>query len=169
MYRLVGVDPQQEQRWAVYARSMLAFSAVSVVVLYVLQRVQGSLPLNPTGVGAVPPAVAFNTAVSFVTNTNWQSYGGESTMSHLTQMVGLAVQNFVSAAVGLAVAIALVRGLVRRRSATIGNFWVDLTRDVSPGCCCRWRSWPRWCCVSQGVVQNFSGGAEARPWTARRR
>ena len=122
IYRVVGVDPAQEQRWTVYARSVLAFSLVSVVVVYVLQRVQGSLPGNPTGVGAVSPAVAFNTAVSFVTNTNWQSYSGESTMSHLTQMSGLAVQNFVSAAVGMAVAIALVRGLVRRRSVTIGNF-----------------------------------------------
>lgn len=161
VYRLVGVDPQQEQRWAVYARSMLAFSAVSVVVLYVLQRVQGSLPLNPTGVEAVPPAVAFNTAVSFVTNTNWQSYGGESTMSHLTQMVGLAVQNFVSAAVGLAVAVALVRGLVRRGSATIGNFWVDLTRGVTR-VLLPLAFVAALVLVSQGVVQNLSGGAEAR-------
>ncbi|MGH9232778.1 MAG: potassium-transporting ATPase subunit KdpA [Acidimicrobiales bacterium] len=161
VYRLVGVDPQQEQRWAVYARSMLAFSAVSVVVLYVLQRVQGSLPLNPTGVEAVPPAVAFNTAVSFVTNTNWQSYGGESTMSHLTQMVGLAVQNFVSAAVGLAVAVALVRGLVRRGSATIGNFWVDLTRGITR-VLLPLAFVAALVLVSQGVVQNLSGGAEAR-------
>jgi K+-transporting ATPase ATPase A chain len=161
VYRLVGVDPQQEQRWAVYARSMLAFSAVSVVVLYVLQRVQGSLPLNPTGVEAVPPAVAFNTAVSFVTNTNWQSYGGESTMSHLTQMVGLAVQNFVSAAVGLAVAVALVRGLVRRGSATIGNFWVDLTRGVTR-VLLPLAFVAALVLVSQGVVQDLSGGAEAR-------
>jgi K+-transporting ATPase ATPase A chain len=161
VYRLVGVDPRQEQGWAVYARSVLAFSAVSVVVLYVLQRVQGSLPLNPTGVDAVPPAVAFNTAVSFVTNTNWQSYGGESTMSHLTQMAGLAVQNFVSAAVGLAVAVALVRGLVRRRSPTIGNFWVDLTRGVTrvllPLACVA-----ALVLVSQGVVQNLSRGTDAR-------
>ena len=128
IYRLLGVDPSREQRWTVYALSLLAFSAVSVFGLYLLQRVQGALPLNPTDVAGVPPALAFNTAASFVTNTNWQNYGGESTMSHLTQMAGLAVQNFVSAAVGISVAVALVRGLVRRRSATIGNFWVDLTR-----------------------------------------
>ena len=161
MYRLVGVDPTQEQRWTVYARSVVAFSAVSVVVLYVLQRVQGSLPLNPTDVGAVPPAVAFNTAVSFVTNTNWQSYGGESTMSHLTQAAGLAVQNFVSAGVGMAVAIALVRGLVRRRSATIGNFWVDLTRSVTR-VLLPLSFVAALVFASQGVVQNLSGGTEAQ-------
>ena len=127
-----GVDPEREQRWTTYAMSLLAFSVVSVLALYVLQRLQGSLPLNPTGVDGVPPALAFNTAVSFVTNTNWQNYAGESTMSHLTQMAGLAVQNFVSAAVGLAVAVALIRGLVRRRSDTIGNFWVDLVRGHRP-------------------------------------
>jgi K+-transporting ATPase ATPase A chain len=131
LYRLGGVDPRREQPWTVYALSLLAFSAVSVVGLYLLQRVQGSLPLDPTGVGGVPPALAFDTAASFVTNTNWQNYAGESTMSHLTQMAGLTVQNFVSAAVGLAVAIALVRGLVRRHSETIGNFWVDLTRGTT--------------------------------------
>jgi K+-transporting ATPase ATPase A chain len=159
--RIVRADPAQEQTWTVYARSVLAFSAVSVVVLYVLQRLQGSLPGNPTGVGAVPPAIAFNTAVSFVTNTNWQSYGGESTMSHLTQMAGLAVQNFVSAAVGLAVAVALVRGLVRRRSATIGNFWVDLTRSVIR-VLLPIAFIAALVLVSQGVVQNFSGGTEVR-------
>ena len=131
VYRVLGVTPESEQRWTVYARSVLAFSAVSVLGLYLLQRVQGALFLNPTDVADVPPALAFNTAVSFVTNTNWQNYGGESTMSHLTQMSGLAVQNFVSAAVGMAVAIALVRGITRRRSETIGNFWVDLTRSVT--------------------------------------
>jgi K+-transporting ATPase ATPase A chain len=161
VYRLVGVDPAQEQRWTVYARSVVAFSAVSVVVLYLLQRVQGSLPLNPTDVGAVPPAVAFNTAVSFVTNTNWQSYGGESTMSHLTQAAGLAVQNFVSAGVGMAVAIALVRGLVRRRSATIGNFWVDLTRSVTR-VLLPLSFVAALVFASQGVVQNLSGGTEAQ-------
>jgi K+-transporting ATPase ATPase A chain len=161
VYRVVGVDARQEQGWAVYARSVLAFSAVSVVTLYVLQRVQGSLPLNPSGVDAVPPAVAFNTAVSFVTNTNWQSYGGESTMSHLTQMAGLAVQNFVSAAVGLAVAVALVRGLVRRQSATIGNFWVDLTRSVTR-VLLPLAFVAAVVLLSQGVVQNFSGGREVR-------
>ena len=128
IYRLAGVDPEREQRWNVYAYSLLAFSAVSVLFLYLLQRVQEWLPLNPTDAVGVPAALAFNTAVSFVTNTNWQNYGGELTMSHLTQMTGLAVQNFVSAAVGLSVAVALIRGLARRRGVTIGNFWVDLTR-----------------------------------------
>ena len=132
IYRLTGVDAEREQRWTVYARSLLAFSLVSVLAVYLLQRVQGALPLNPTDMRRVPEPLAFNTAVSFVTNTNWQNYAGEITMSHLTQMAGLAVQNFVSAAAGMAVAVALVRGLVRRRSATIGNFWVDLTRSVTP-------------------------------------
>ena len=131
LYRFGGVDPEREQPWNVYALSLLAFSAVSVVGLFLLQRVQGALPLNPTGVEGVSPALAFNTAVSFVTNTNWQNYAGEATMSHFTQMAGLTVQNFVSAAVGIAVAIALVRGITRRRSETIGNFWVDLTRSTT--------------------------------------
>jgi K+-transporting ATPase ATPase A chain len=130
IYRLCGIDEEREQRWTTYAYSLLAFSAVSVVVLYALQRFQGSLPFNPTDVSAVPPALGWNTAVSFVTNTNWQNYAGENTMSYLTQMAGLAVQNFVSAAVGLSVAVALIRGLVRRRSNTIGNFWVDLVRGT---------------------------------------
>jgi K+-transporting ATPase ATPase A chain len=128
LYRLAGVDPRREQPWNVYALSLVAFSAVSVVGLYLLERFQGVLPLNPTDVPGVPSALAFNTAASFVTNTDWQNYGGESTMSHLTQMAGLTVQNFASAAVGIAVAVALVRGLTRARSAAIGNFWVDLTR-----------------------------------------
>jgi K+-transporting ATPase ATPase A chain len=156
VYRATGVDPGREQSWTVYARSLLAFSAVSVLLLYLIQRVQGGLPVNPTGRGAVPEPLAFNTAVSFVTNTNWQNFAGEITLSHFTQMAGLAVQNFVSAAVGIAVAIALVRGLVRRRSSTIGNFWVDLTRSTTRillpisivGALVL---------VSQGVIQNFSG------------
>jgi len=131
MYRLTGVDEKREQRWQAYAFSLLAFSFISVIVLYVLQRVQSSLPLNPTDVPNVPQALSYNTAVSFVTNTNWQNYAPENTVSHLTQMVGLATQNFVSAAVGISVAIALVRGLTRRRAATIGNFWVDLTRTIT--------------------------------------
>lgn len=159
-YRAVGVDPAQEQRWTIYARSVLAFSVVSVVLLYALQRIQGVLPLNPTDVPGVTPATAFNTAVSFVTNTNWQSYAGESTMSHLTQMAGLAVQNFVSAGVGMCVAIALVRGLVRRRSLTIGNFWVDLTRSVTrvllPLAFVTATVF-----VGLGVVQNLSGTTNA--------
>jgi potassium-transporting ATPase potassium-binding subunit len=131
IYRATGVDPSREQRWTIYARSLLAFSALSVLGLYLLQRVQSGLPVNPTDVPGVPEPLAFNTAVSFVTNTNWQNYAGETTMSHLTQMMGLAVQNFVSAAVGIAVAVALIRGLVRRRTTTIGNFWVDLTRSTT--------------------------------------
>ena len=130
IYRLCGIDEKREQRWTTYAQSVLAFSAVSVLVLYGLQRFQGSLPFNPTDVAGTPPALSWNTAVSFVTNTNWQNYAGENTMSYLTQMAGLAVQNFVSAAVGLAVAVALVRGLARRRSTTIGSFWVDLVRGT---------------------------------------
>jgi K+-transporting ATPase ATPase A chain len=131
VYRICGIDPDREQRWNVYAISVLAFSAVSVLFLYLLQRIQGSLPVNPTDMVGVAPSIAWNTAVSFVTNTNWQAYSGESTMSHLTQMAGLGVQNFVSAAVGLAVAVALIRGLVRQRRGTIGNFWVDLTRGIT--------------------------------------
>ena len=155
LYRLGGIDPEREQPWSVYALSMLAFSCVSVLGLFLLQRVQGALPLNPTHVGSVAPALAFNTAVSFVTNTNWQSYGGESTMSHLTQMAGLTVQNFVSAAAGMAVLVALIRGLSRHSSRSIGNFWVDLTRTTL------YILLPlstvlALALVSQGVVQTFS-------------
>lgn len=129
--RVCGIDAQREQRWNIYALSLLAFSAVSTLFVYFLERVQGHLPFDPTRApGVADPALAFNTAVSFVTNTDWQSYSGEAAMSHLTQMVALTVQNFASAAVGLAVAIGLVRGIVRSRSATIGNFWVDLIRGV---------------------------------------
>ena len=131
IYRAGRIDPEREQPWSVYARSVIAFSLVSVLGLYVLQRLQGWLPLNPSSVESVPPFLALNTAVSFVTNTNWQNYGGESTMSDLIQMLGLTVQNFASAAVGMAVAVALIRGLTRHRSETIGNFWVDLTRGVT--------------------------------------
>jgi potassium-transporting ATPase potassium-binding subunit len=160
IYRVSGVDPNREQPWNVYALALLAFSFVSVVGLYLLQRLQGSLPLNPTDVVAVPPALAFNTASSFVTNTNWQNYGGESTMSHLTQMAGLTVQNFVSAAVGIAVAVALVRGLVRRRSATIGNFWADLTRTTTR-VLLPLATVLALVLVSQGAVQSLRGSAEA--------
>ncbi|RZS91049.1 K+-transporting ATPase ATPase A chain [Motilibacter rhizosphaerae] len=127
VYRLVGVDPDGEQRWPVYLRALLAFSAVSVLALYLLQRVQEHLPLS-LGFAAITPDQAFDTAASFVTNTNWQSYSGEAAMGHLTQMAGLAVQNFVSAAVGMAVAVALIRGFARSRTDRLGNFWVDLTR-----------------------------------------
>ena len=127
-YRLAGVDPAREQGWLVYTLSMLAFSLVGFVSLYALQRLQNLLPLNPQRFGAVPPDLAFNTAISFVTNTNWQNYGGETTMSHLTQMLGLTVHNFLSAATGLAMAFALVRAFARSSAETVGNFWVDMTR-----------------------------------------
>jgi potassium-transporting ATPase potassium-binding subunit len=131
IYRLIGANPEAEQTWVTYARSMLAFSAVSVLLLFVLQLVQGKLPLHLNNPGTpMTPALAWNTAVSFVTNTNWQNYSGESTMGHLVQMAGLTVQNFVSAAVGMAVAIALVRGFARSRTGELGNFWVDLTRGT---------------------------------------
>jgi len=130
IYRACRVDPEREQRWTIYTFSLLAFSLVSFVVVYAFQRLQGHLPLNPTNVGGVVPHLSFNTAISFMTNTNWQSYAGESTMSHLTQMVALAVQNFVSAAAGMAVMAALIRGLARKQASTVGNFWVDLTRTV---------------------------------------
>ncbi len=127
VYRLTGVDPDADQRWTAYLRGVLSFSAVGVLFLYLLQRVQASLPLS-LGFPGVNPDQAFNTAVSFVTNTNWQSYSGEATMGHLVQAGGLAVQNFVSAAVGMAVAIALVRGFARSHTDQLGNFWVDLVR-----------------------------------------
>src|SRR5438477_7964617 len=124
IYGICGVSPDREQRWTQYAASLLAFSLMSGLLLYFLQRLQGFLPLNPRGfAGNVTPDSAFNTAFSFVTNTNWQSYSGESTLSYFVQMAGLTVQNFVSAAAGLAVAIALVRGFARRSAHTIGNFW----------------------------------------------
>ena len=128
IYRVTGVNPESEQRWTIYAISVLAFSFVSVVVLYGMQRLQAHLPFNPDHLANLPAPLSFNTAVSFLTNTNWQNYAGEDTMSQFTQMAGLAVQNFVSAAVGIAVAVALIRGLTRRRSNTLGNFWADLTR-----------------------------------------
>ena len=131
IYRLIGASPDAEQTWKTYARSLLAFSAVSVIFLFVLQLVQGKLPLHLNNPGTpMTPALAWNTAVSFVTNTNWQNYSGESTMGHLVQMAGLAVQNFASAAVGMAVAVALVRGFARHRTNELGNFWVDLTRGT---------------------------------------
>ena len=128
LYRLAGVDPREDQSWLGYALALLAFNLAGVLALYTLQRLQAGLPLNPAGMAAVPPELAFNTAVSFVTNTNWQNYGGETTMSHLTQMAGLTVQNFVSAATGIAVAVAVIRGFARVSARKIGNFWVDLTR-----------------------------------------
>jgi potassium-transporting ATPase potassium-binding subunit len=131
IYRLIGANPESEQTWVAYARSVLAFSAVSVIFLFVLQLVQDKLPLHLHDPGTkMTPALAWNTAISFVTNTNWQAYSGESTLGHLVQMAGLAVQNFVSAAVGMAVAVALVRGFARHRTNELGNFWVDLTRGT---------------------------------------
>jgi K+-transporting ATPase ATPase A chain len=130
LYKLSGVDEKQEQNWVIYAVAMLAFSFAGFVILYGLQRLQAMLPLNPQGLDPVSPDLAFNTSVSFLTNTNWQSYVPETTMSYLVQMAGLTVHNFVSAATGIALAIALVRGFSRRSAQTIGNFWVDLTRCV---------------------------------------
>ncbi|WP_433652986.1 potassium-transporting ATPase subunit KdpA [Micromonospora zamorensis] len=163
IFRLVGVNPAAEQTWGVYARSVLAFSAVSILFLYLFQRVQNHLWLS-LGFDPVVPHGAWNTAVSFVTNTNWQSYSGESTMGHLVQMAGLAVQNFTSAAVGVAVAVALVRGFARSRTGQLGNFWVDLTRIVLRillpiavlGAIAL---------MIGGVVQNLSGGTDVSTLT----
>lgn len=130
LYRMFGVHPDDEMSWQTYTLAMLLFSAAGVLLLYGLQRVQAFLPLNPQGFGAVAPDSAFNTATSFLTNTNWQGYAGETTMSYLTQMLGMTVQNFVSAATGMAILVALIRGITRRSAATIGNFWVDLTRST---------------------------------------
>ena len=156
VYRVIGADPDSEQRWSVYARSVLAFSAVSLLFLYGFQRLQDHLWLS-LGLPAVPDHSAWNTAVSFVTNTNWQDYSGESTMGHLVQMAGLAVQNFVSAAVGICVAVALVRGFARRKTDQLGNFWVDLVRTCT-------RILVPLSVVAAivliigGAVQNFHGG-----------
>lgn len=130
LYRLSGVNSEQEMHWTAYAASMLVFNVLGALTVYALQRMQGYLPLNPQHLPNVSPDSAFNTAISFATNTNWQGYAGESTMSYLTQMLGMTVQNFVSAATGMAVLVALIRGLIRRNADTIGNFWVDLTRGT---------------------------------------
>lgn len=129
-YALMGVKADAEMGWKAYALAMLAFSAASVALLYALLRLQGGLPLNPQGFDGLTPDLAFNTAVSFTTNTNWQSYGGETTMSHLSQMAGLTVQNFASAAVGIALAVVFIRGFARQNAQTLGNFWADVTRAV---------------------------------------
>jgi K+-transporting ATPase ATPase A chain len=130
IYRLSGVRPDQEMGWKTYAATMLLFNLAGLLAVYLLQRLQGVLPLNPQGLGAVSTDSSFNTAVSFATNTNWQGYGGETTMSYLTQMLGMTVQNFVSAATGMATLVALIRGFARRTTETIGNFWVDMTRST---------------------------------------
>lgn len=155
IYRLAGIDPQAEMGWKRYAVAVLAFNLIGVAMVYGLQRLQGMLPLNPAAMSAVTPDSALNTAISFVTNTNWQGYGGEATMSYLTQMLALTVQNFVSAATGIAVLFALIRGLSRHSSATIGNFWADMVR------CTMYVLLPlsfvlALALVSQGVIQNFS-------------
>src|SRR5215471_14609121 len=128
LYRISGVDETREQTWIAYTLAMLLFNAAGFVLVYAILRLQAYLPLNPAGMSAVAPDLAFNTAVSFTTNTNWQNYGGESTMSYLSQMMALTTQNFVSAATGIALAVALIRGFARASGKTVGNFWVDLTR-----------------------------------------
>ncbi|WP_433222554.1 potassium-transporting ATPase subunit KdpA [Dactylosporangium sp. CS-047395] len=158
MYRAVGVNPDGEQSWGVYARSVLAFSAVSILLLYLFQRFQNHLWLS-LGFDPVAPGQAWNTAVSFVTNTNWQSYSGESTMGHLVQMSGLAVQNFVSAAVGVAVAVALVRGFSRARTDQLGNFWVDLVR-ITVRILLPVAILGAVVLIAGGVVQNLSAGTD---------
>jgi K+-transporting ATPase ATPase A chain len=130
VYRLIGVDPRAEQSWRRYASACIWFSGISMLMIYAMMRLQAHLPLNPNGIAAVNPYVSFNTAASFMTNTNWQAYGGETTMSYLTQMASLTFQNFVSAAVGMAVLIALIRGIARSKVAELGNFWVDVVRTV---------------------------------------
>ena len=160
IYKLSGVRPAEEMGWKTYAATMLLFNLAGLLAVYGLQRVQGVLPLNPQQFGAVSPDSSFNTAVSFATNTNWQGYGGETTMSYLTQMLGLTVQNFVSAAAGMAVLVAMIRGFARRSSATVGNFWVDLTRTTL------YILLPvsfvlALILVSQGVVQTFGAYAKA--------
>lgn len=160
LYRLAGTSEREEQHWTTYTVSLLLFNLAGFLLLYVLQRVQGSLPFNPMGMSNVPADLAFNTTSSFVTNTNWQNYGGESTLSYLTQMAGLTVQNFVSAATGVAIAIALIRAFSRKSMKTLGNFWVDLTR------CTLYILLP-WCVlltlafVSLGVPQTIGAYAEA--------
>ena len=154
LYRLAGIDPAEEMTWTAYAKAMLVFNVLGIVAVYGLQRAQAVLPLNPQQMTAVPPALSMNTAVSFATNTNWQNYGGETTLSYLTQMLGLTVQNFLSAATGMAILVAMIRGFVRRNSPTIGNFWCDLVRSTL------YILMPlsivmALALVSQGVVQTF--------------
>src|SRR3954463_5867200 len=155
-YKLIGVQEQVEQRWTQYTAALLSFSIFGFLLTYLLQRAQGLLPFNPQHFGAsnVPPDLAFNTAISFVTNTNWHAYSGESTLSYFVQMAALTVQNFASAAAGIAIAVALIRGFARQEKKTIGNFWVDVTRatvyvllplSIVAGLLY----------VSQGAVQNF--------------
>jgi K+-transporting ATPase ATPase A chain len=175
IYRVCGVKPREQMGWKRYAVAMLAFQVIGLAVVYALQRVQGWLPLDPQGFGPVDADSAFNTAASFVTNTNWQGYAGEAVMSYATQMVGLAVQNFVSAASGIAVLVALIRGIRARGADAVGNFWVDLVKStvhvLLPLSLVL-----AVVLVSQGVVQNFSAyqtvplvegmhGADGKPVT----
>src|SRR5213593_4033477 len=153
VYRLTGIDEKREMRWTEYAIAMLLFSGVSMTLLYLIERTQKWLPFNPQKFPNVEPGLAFGTAASFTTNTNWQFYSGEQTMSYFTQMAGLAYHNFASAAVGMALAVAFIRGIARREKETIGNFWVDVTRAAL------WVLLPislaaALALVSQGVVQN---------------
>src|ERR1039458_5933823 len=129
-YRICGVKSEEGMNWKVYAFALLLFNILGFLVVYAIQRFQASLPLNPMALPAVSPDSSFNTAVSFITNTNWQGYGGESTMSYLSQMLALTVQNFLSAATGMVVAVALIRGFIQKQTNTIGNFWVDMVRTV---------------------------------------
>jgi K+-transporting ATPase ATPase A chain len=159
IYRIAGQRPDEEMDWKTYAYATLLFNFAGLLLVYTLQRLQSALPFNPQDLASVKPDLAFNTAVSFATNTNWQSYGGETTMSYLTQMVGLTVQNFISAATGIAILVALIRGFVRHSARTIGNFWVDMTRSVL------YVLLPlsvilALVLVSQGVVQTFHGSQE---------
>ena len=168
LYRITSIDAAHEMRWTEYAGSMLVFSAATLLLTYVVERLQHLLPLNPQHLPAVEPALALNTAISFTTNTNWQAYTPESTMSYLTQMLGLATHNFWSAAVGMALAMALVRGIARRESKTLGNFWVDLTRGTF------WILLPMsavvaLALVSQGVIQNFKPYDSVKLLQARQR
>ncbi len=160
IYRLLGLRAEEEMDWKQYAVALLLFTLVGIVSLYLLERLQSFLPLNPQHLATVKPDLAFNTAISFNTNTNWQSYGGETTMSYLTQMLGLAVHNFLSAAAGMAILVALVRGFVRHSAKTLGNFWIDMTRSVL------YILLPlsivlAVILVSQGVVQTFHGSQQA--------
>jgi K+-transporting ATPase ATPase A chain len=162
LYRLAGIDPEREMRWQQYAVGVMMFSGIGTLLTYLVLRAQSVLPLNPQGFGAVEPSLAFNTAISFVSNTNWQSYGGETTLSHLSQMLVLGTQNFVSAAVGMAVLAAVIRGFARTRADSIGNVWADLTRSAL------YVLLPlsfvfALVLVTQGVVQSFDGFASV-PW-----
>src|SRR5271163_2607075 len=161
IYKVCGIHPATEMTWFEYAIAMLLFSMVGMLVLYAMERLQQVLPFNPQAMGAVAPDLAFNTAASFTTNTNWQAYGGESTMSYFTQMAGLVFHNFVSAAAGIAIAIAVIRGFVRKSAKTIGNFWFDMTRATL------WVLLPisvvfALVLVWQGVPDNFSPYAQVK-------